>query len=144
MTAQRPPYKRPIWVWLISIFYFGFGASGIMAVGMALMLLSRGSVPPSELSALKTLLQSSLWGILPAASMAAAASLFFMRRLAFPLFVFLLITRLSMPIVFGSAYPAPGFSAGDAEMITGYAVGYGILLIVCLYVFRLRQRGMLR
>ncbi len=143
MTEKRPKHRRPIWVWLISVFYFGFGASGIMAVGMALVLFFRGSVPPEQLPVLNTMLQSSLWGLLPAVSVAGALSLFFMKKIAFPIFTGLLAIRTALPAIF-AAHPDYGFSKSTAEMIAGYALGYGILLGVCIYAYHLRKTGQLR
>jgi hypothetical protein len=142
MTRTPARSRRPIWVWLISVFYFGFGASGVMAAAMALMLIHRGSVEPAQLPELKILLQSSLWGLLPAISMAGALSLFFMKKTAFPIFISLLALRTAMPAIFAS-HPALGLSQANSDMILGYALGYAILLGVCFYVYRLGKSGLL-
>lgn len=143
MSPAHRKTRRSIWVWLISVFYLGFGVSGLMTVAMVLILLHRGGAGPEEVNSMKTLLQASLWGVLPAANIAGAVSLFLMRRIAFPIFTGLLIARLTLPAVLG-ANPAPGFSGTTTDMIGGYVLGYGILIAVCIYIYRLRQRGMLR
>ena len=143
MSPAQPKTRRSVWVWLISIFYLGFGVSGLMTVAMVLILLYRGGAGPEEVNSMKTLLQASLWGILPAANIAGAVSLFLMRRMAFPIFTGLLIARLALPLFPGPSFP-PGFSGTTADMIGGYVLGYGILIAVCIYTYRLRQTGMLR
>lgn len=143
MNPAKPKTRRSIWVWLISVFYLGFGVSGLMAVAMVLILLYRGGAGPEEVNSMKTLLQASLWGILPAANIAGAVSLFLMRRMAFPIFTGLLAVRLTLPI-FSSLPSPPGFSGTTTEMIGGYVLGYGILIAVCIYIYRLRQTGLLR
>lgn len=143
MSPAQPKTRRSVWVWLISIFYLGFGVSGLMTVAMVLILLYRGGAGPEEVNSMKTLLQASMWGILPAANIAGAVSLFLMRRMAFPIFTALLIARLALPLFPGPSFP-PGFSGTTADMIGGYVLGYGILIAVCIYTYRLRQTGMLR
>lgn len=143
MSPAQPKTRRSIWVWLISIFYLGFGASGLMTVAMVLILLYRGGAGPEEVNSMKTLLQASLWGLLPAANIAGAVSLFLMRRIAFPIFTGLLIARLTLPAVLG-ANPTRAFSGTTTDMIGGYVLGYGILIAVCIYIYRLRQTGILR
>jgi len=143
MTETSARSRRPIWVWLISVFYFGFGASGVMAVAMALVLFYRGSLQPAQMPELKILLQSTLWGLLPAISMAGALSLFFMKKIALFVFLFLLLLRTAMPVIL-SAHPDYKMLQGSSEMIAGYAIGYGILLGVCIYTYRLARSGMLK
>lgn len=143
MKAQNPKKRRPIWVWLISIFYLGFGLSGLMAVAMALVIFSQGKIPEGEIESLNTLMRSSLWGMLPAVNIAGAISLFLLRKIALPIFSVLLIVKLGLQLFFENTLAA-AFSGGNAEMIIGYGLGYGILLAVCIYTWRLKKAGILK
>ncbi|MBS3756782.1 MAG: hypothetical protein KGY56_13870 [Desulfobacterales bacterium] len=143
MTAQPGKPRRPIWVWLISIFYLGFGLSGLMAVGMALILYSQGNISADKLPSMYSLLRSSLWGILPAANIAAAVSLFMMRKIAFSIFTGLLIVKAILQVLFETPL-AEALAGQNTQMIIGYGLGYAILLAVCIYTYRLGQTGRLR
>lgn len=143
MAVQLRKTGRPVWVWLISIFYLGFGLSGLMAVGMALIIHAQGSGPAGEAASLQTILQASLWGILPAANIAGAISLFLMRKIAFYIFSGLLVVKACLQLLLEDAL-ATVFSSGNAQMIIGYGLGYGILLAVCIYSRYLAKTGVLR
>ena len=143
MTAQPGKTRRPIWVWLISIFYLGFGLSGLMAVAMALILYSQGNIPADKLPSMDYLLRSSLWGALPAINIAGAVSLFLMRKIAFPIFTGLLVIKVILQGIFETPL-GQALSSQNTEMIIGYGLGYAILLAVCIYTYRLGQAGRLK
>lgn len=89
-----------------------------------------------------SLMRSSLWGLLPAANIAGAVSLFFLRKIAFHIFSALFAAKISLQLFFETRL-AGAFSEGNAEMIIGYGIGYVILLAVCIYTWRLKQSGVL-
>lgn len=143
MGSQDSNSRRPIWIWLISIFYFGVGISGLMAIAMALAVNSQGPGPAGKVPELESLMYSSLWGLLPAANIAGAAVLFFLRKAAFLIFAGLFAAKLILQLIFES--PLSGaVSLGNNEMIIGYALGYIILLAVCIYTWHLTQTGLLK
>ncbi len=142
MIVRIKKPRRPVWVWVISIFYFGVGISGLMAVAMALIVHSQGPGPAGEASSMDDLMRSSLWGLLPAANIACAASLFMMRKIAFIVFSCMLAAKLMLQLLFETPL-SEALSGGNTEMIIGYGIGYIILIAVCLYTWRLRQTGLL-
>lgn len=143
MKTQNPKNRRPIWVWLISIFYLGFGLSGLMAVAMALIIFSQGKIPEGEIESLNSLMRSSLWGMLPAVNIAGAVSLFLLRKIAFPIFTGLLIIKLILQLFFETPL-AEALSSQNTQMIIGYGLGYAILTAVCIYTWRLKKTGILK
>ncbi|MCF8023950.1 MAG: hypothetical protein K9K82_00485 [Desulfobacteraceae bacterium] len=147
MMEQNQKKRRPVWIWVISIFYFGFGISGLMAIAMALIIHTQGAGPAGEIASLDDLMRSSLWGILPAANIAGAVSLFLMRRIAFAIFSGLLAAKIALQMFFetplSNAISGGGGSA-NMEMILGYGLGYIILLAVCIYARHLKKTGILK
>ncbi|MFP3981979.1 MAG: hypothetical protein ACLFUY_11320, partial [Desulfobacterales bacterium] len=123
--------------------YLGFGLSGLMAVAMALILYSQGNISADKLPSMYLMLRSSLWGILPAANIAGAVSLFLMRKIAFPIFTGLLVVKLILQVLFETPL-AEALAGQNTQMILGYGLGYAILLAVCIYTYRLGQSGRLR
>lgn len=143
MSAAGTHLRRSIWIWLISIFYFGIGISGFMLIAMALAVKSQGPGPAGQAPSLDVLMRSSLWGLLPAANIAGAVSLFFLRKIAFQIFSALLAAKLVLQMIFES--PLAGTAKeGDPEMIIGYGLGYIILVAVCIYTCRLKRSGLLK
>ena len=136
--------KRPLWVWVIAIFYFGFGLSGLMAITMAFLLQLQVTIPAEQTAALNHLMRSSLYGLLPAASIAGAVALFRMRRMAFYIFVSMLAVRLVQPLLFHPLLPVPVKPEDNSDMVIGYAMGYVILIAVCIYTFTLKKAGHLK
>ncbi|MFP4193414.1 MAG: hypothetical protein ACOCQI_00040 [Desulfosalsimonas sp.] len=143
MSNKNAHSRRPIWIWVISIFYFGIGISGLMVIAMALAVKSQGPGPAGQAPSLDDMMRSSLWGLLPAANIAAAASLFFLRKTAFHIFSALFAAKLVLQLVFETPFLG-AVSKGNAEMIIGYGLGYIILLVVCIYTWRLKQSGVLK
>lgn len=134
--------KRPKWVWAISIFYFLSAAYTLLSF----YLIHSGAVPVPEatqkyLTSLTALdyVFSVLIGL---AILAGAVSLFFLRRIAYPLFLGSLITNILVSVWHAlTKNLLAAFASGGA---IGMVIGWGILLAVCLYTRRLSKSGVLR
>jgi hypothetical protein len=133
--------KRPGWVWAISILFF-------LAAGWTLLsfyLIDTGGVP---LNAAQEAYFSSLTGVdygltilIGLANLSGAVALFLLRKLAFHLFAAAFVGNLlltaSQTLTKGwvAAIGGPGF--------VGAVIGWALLIAVCIYSWRLVQRGVL-
>jgi hypothetical protein len=133
--------RRPIWVWAIAIFYF---CTGVMTLLSFLQILTAPvDLPAKELAAIRT--QAKIWtlfGLLPALNIAAAVSLFKMRRIAFYLFSGVLaagLANIGLQLLFFDL--ASHIQSGRG--LVGAVIGYGITFTVCIYTYRLKKSGAL-
>src|SRR3989338_1768522 len=95
---QAVPNKRPKWVWAISIFYF-FSAVYTL---LSLYLIHSGAVavPEATRKYLENLTALDYAFSIPIglANLAGAVSLFFLRKVAYPLFLGSLIFSILMSV----------------------------------------------
>jgi hypothetical protein len=136
-TTERK--KRPTGVWVIFIFYlFAF-----LYTSLSYYLVYSGKIPPSP--ALKAYLSQLTWvdtalslltGVF---NLAAAFLLFQLRSIALKLFVISFAANVLITLYhiankgFLAALPSGGFF--------GLLLGWGMLLAICLYAWRLEKNG---
>lgn len=100
-------------------------------------------MPAEELAVIRAQAKTwTLYGLLPAANIAAAISIFKMRKIAFYLFSFILSARLAI-IVFHALFTDMTEQITMGPALTGTIIGFGINLAVCFYTYRLKQEGRL-
>jgi hypothetical protein len=143
-NPARGAKKRPVWVWLISVFY----ALSFLVLVRLIALIASGAVPASAqlskyLASLGTF--GFFLGILqPLISLAAAATLFMLRKEATYLFWLLLgFTVVSNLWTFALKSGIGGGPAKSGSPL-GAIIGIGIQLFVCLYAQQLKVQGTLR
>ncbi len=142
MADDSPPTKkRPGWVWVISIFFF-LSAPLIL---LSFYLISTGAVP---LDAAGEAYFSSLTGLvygltifMGSANLLGATALFLLRKFAFYLFAAAFGANLLLTAwhIATKAWVAEIPGSGPVGALFGLAVG----VAVCVYCWRLIQRGVL-
>jgi hypothetical protein len=140
--------QRPVWVWLIFVFYVVSAGWGLVL--QCLVFFGLYTLPPEQqalvgnMSAVARLFAVGA-GIL---NLVAATSLWLLRRVAFPLFSLVLVLGIGTTVkqaLPGGMYNRM-FSQGPVmAAITLVSVSFGVLIIVAiwLYVLRLRRQGVL-
>ena len=132
--------KRPFWVWIISAFYL---LSGFLTL-LSLWQIQSGLVPvkPGELADLKrTSLIWSLGGIIPILNLAGAVSLFLLKKSAF--YIFMALLALSLSNALWQVLTTDWFQEIGGQGSIGAMIGYGLAIVICYYIYRLKQRGVL-
>ncbi|MBE9060759.1 hypothetical protein [cf. Phormidesmis sp. LEGE 11477] len=126
--------KRPVWVWLISVPYIFLNAWFLLSA--FLFLSGIVSVPPDLPPELAASINDKLTGNAPfflithsCLCLAAAIALVRLRKVAFYLFAVLL-----------------GISLFNIEIdgLSGTTFDWIILIAICIYTWRLKQKGVLR
>ncbi|MFQ5929900.1 MAG: hypothetical protein ACE5MK_09385 [Acidobacteriota bacterium] len=138
---RRKP-KRPIGVWIVSIFYF-FTAS-FATVGWLLVLSDTVPLPSPEKEYYESLSPADYAVTFGLAfiTFSAAISLFFLRKVA--------VTLFSVSLVVGLTHTAWHFSTKglgsvmDRSSLVGMITQWSILACVCIYSRRLQRKGLLR
>lgn len=133
--------KRPRWVWAISIFLF-------LSAGWTLLsfyLIGTGTIP---LNAAQEAYFSSLAGLdygltilLGLANLFGAIALFLLRKVAFYLFVTAFGTNLLLT-AWHTVTKGWVAAIGGAGLV-GAIIGWGLIIAVCIYSWKLIQRGVL-
>lgn len=133
--------KRPIWVWVISIFYF---VSALWTLFSFYMIYSGAlPLPPEQARYFASLTALDYFFTVATAclSIAAVIALFLLRKAAFYLFLagLGLDIVLSVEQLIANDLPAALGLAG----LVGAAFGWVILGAICYYTWRLKKRGVL-
>lgn len=136
--------KRPGWVWAISIFYFLF-AGGIL---FFLYLIGTGAVP---LNAAQETFFSSLTGLeygltilMGLANLFGAVALFLLRKFAFNLFVTALGANLLLTALYAETEGLVAAIGGPSLAgLVGSLIAWALIIAVCIYSWKLIQRGVL-
>ena len=144
-----PPRIRPGWVWGIFIFYVVTTAWGLLA--RLLIYLGVYPVPEQQQAILcNQSTASALFGLaLMALNLAAAVWLWLLRKRAFDLFVAafaLSVASVIWQLIGGGGPLATILSQGTLMVVIttfSLVVGWTISLAICLYVWNLRQKGVL-
>jgi hypothetical protein len=133
--------KRPRWVWAISIFFF-------LSAGWTLLsfyLISTGAIP---LNAVQKEYYDRLAGvdyavsiIMGLANLVGAVALLLLRKIAFYLFAVALGANLILA-AWHTATKGWMAAVGGAGFV-GVVIGWVLLIAVCIYSWRLVQRGVL-
>jgi hypothetical protein len=132
--------KRPKLVWVICAFT-GFSA---VFIALSYYLVYSGAIPltPAQEQYLGSLssLDRAVSFTIAAINLSAATFLFLLRRHAAPLFTL----GLSISVLTGIWHALyQGWPAAVGGSVSGTLIGWGISLAVCLYAWRLVQRGVL-
>lgn len=139
---QSKHIKRPKWVWAISFFYF---ISAIYTL-LSLYLIHTGAIPIPEatkayldsLTTIDHIITIVIWVVI----LVGAISLFFLRKMAYPLFLISFVVNILMSLwhMLSKNMLSALVSGGAIGMI----IGWGMLLAVCLYAKKLAKLGVLR
>jgi hypothetical protein len=141
MADDNLKKKRPGWVWAISIFFF-LSAGWTL---LSLYLIDTGAIP---LSAIQEAYFNSLTGadygltiFIGLANLLGAVALFLLRKLAFYLFVTAFGANLILTVwhMVTKGWVAAIGGAG----LVGAVIGWVLLAAVCIYSWKLIQRGVL-
>jgi hypothetical protein len=134
--------KRPAWVWVISVIYF-------VGAGYALLLfyvIGSGNV---QLNSAQQAYFDSLTVMdhvaaiaIGSANMLGAVLLFLLRKPAFYLFVGTFCAGILVAV--WETITTNWVEAMPAGGLVGSAIGWAISLVVCMYCWRLIQRGVLK
>ena len=140
-TYQGKAKKRPGWVWVISIFIF-FSAAWTL---LSFYLIYSGAIPlqPEQKAyfARLTSVDYSLTILLGITNLIGAVALFFLRRIAFYLFVGVLVLN-SVMTLWHVLFKDWATAMGGAGLF-GMLIGYGLIVAVCLYAWKLKKSGVL-
>jgi len=138
-TLQKK--KRPGWVWAISIFFF-------LSAGWTLLsfyLINTGAVP---LNAIQKEYFGRLAGvdyglsvIMGLTNLIGAVALFFLRKVSFYLFATAFGANLILAL-WHTVTRGWVAAVGGAGFV-GALIGWGLLIVVCIYSWKLLQRGVL-
>jgi len=133
--------RRPKLVWVV-LLWFLFSA-GYTILSFVLIYSGLISVTPEQAAYLRSLspLDYTLTLAIASLNIAGAVSLFLLRRVAFQLFTIALVASLLATVAHAVS---KGFLAAlGGTGAVGLVIGYGILVLVCLYTRRLKARGVL-
>lgn len=140
---SNEPQRRPFWVWVISLFYLLTGTLALMTLGRFLGMDAVGDRAADVLTVKKQALTWSIYGVLPAASVAGGALLLMLHRWAFYAFLLALLLNivniLRYVMVTGGSFQ---FISGSSAV--GVLVGLGVIVTVCVYTYRLKMRNVLK
>jgi hypothetical protein len=142
MDAAPARPKRPIWVWVISIFFF-------VSAGWTLLsfaLIFSGIIPLDAAQKAYfdklTAVDYAATLIIGACNFIGAIALFLLRRIAVPLFATALALTLVMTI--WQSATKGWVEAMSGPGLVGALVGYALLIVVCIYAWHLSRKGVLR
>lgn len=134
--------KRPILVWVISIWY---GAAGILAILGRFAMVTHLVVPPGRMGEqlqFMTWLDYAILNSMALVRVWAAISLFRLRAIAAPLLG--LLSAAGILNTFRYALTKTWLARSGTPTLIATAVGLLISIGVALYASRLRYRGILR
>ena len=147
-VASEPPRMRPGWVWAIFLYYVVTSAWGLVAY--VLIRLNLYPVPTEQQAMLRSLPTSeALVGFLiTALSLFAATMLWLLRREAVNLFIAVFILTVCHTVfnVIAGGPLATLLGQGTLMRVMAgfsFVVAWGILLAICVYAWKLRERGLL-
>ncbi len=134
--------KRPVWVWVISILFFLSAASTLFSY----YLIASGKIPlsPTEKAYLESLTSvditiSILIGLI---NLIGAVNLFLLRKQAFYFFLSAFILNVAVTVwqILNKGF----VEAMQASGLIGMLIGWGILVVVCVYTKKLEKSGILK
>jgi len=128
--------KKPFWIWLISAFYLFAGVASLFSL---LGIVASPQGIPQEMRS--KALGWTLWGMIPLLNIIGAFSLFRMKKAAHSIFCAILGLGLANALLRALFDPDP-LLTGSNELI-GTALGYVILVLVCIYTYNLKKHGAL-
>ena len=132
-------FKRPALVWAFTL-YFLYSSVFEASRTYGIWAGNFGEDLQASYDGL-TVVDWMMWGALILLTLSATAALFFLKRIAVNLFVFVLainILTLLYQMTIGS-----GIAAGEVSGV-GVVMGFGIYVLTCAYAFSLRVTGVLK
>lgn len=143
MTGPPKKPKRPVWVWIICIFY---AFSALWTILSFYLILSRSiPVTPPVKAYMESLgaIDYAATIILLLLSLSATLTLFMLRKEAYYLFCTSLIINIAMTIWHSIAKGALEAMASIKGSMTGAVIGWAILSAICIYSRHLKSRQIL-
>ena len=134
--------KRPIWVWIISIFYLI--SAGWTLFSFFLIFSGAIVISPAQEAYFNSLTTTdfTLTIAVGGANLVGAVTLFLLRKVAFYFFLAALGTTLMLT---AWHWTTKGWAeALGGAGLTGALIGYGLSFAVCVYAWRLTKKGTLR
>lgn len=140
-AVTQPPTKRPKLVWVVFLFYLF--SVGYTAFSFFLIFSGYVSVAPEQAAYLRNLsvFDWAITCLTATLNLAAAISIFLLRKIAFYLFVTSL--GLSMLQALVHAFTTTFVAALGGPGAVGLVIGFAISIAVCGYAWRLKARGIL-
>jgi hypothetical protein len=139
---QRVRHERPILVWLISAFFF---LSAIWTL-LSFYLILSGAIPlePAQKAYFDRLtpLDYALTVATGLLNLAGAVMLFLLRKIA--LYLFLSAIGLTAVSTLWQAAAKGWVEALGGAGLVGALIGYVLLVVVCIYAWRLSKKGVLQ
>jgi hypothetical protein len=141
--------RRPVWVWVIFVFYVVSVGWGLVL--QCLMFLGLYALPPEQQALVGDMSGAARLfavgsGIL---ALVAATSLWLLRKVAFPLFSIVLV--LGIGTIVKQALPGGMYNKMFGQgpivaVVTVFSLSVGVLISVAIwwYVLHLRRRGVLK
>jgi hypothetical protein len=148
--ADEAPYLgRPMWVWIISLYYFVFtpiGLIGILAMPMlkTFILSQHAALRSGQVAYFDSLNYSdyALMGIALLVNLVAAILLFLLRKAA--LYVFAASFGLSVLMMIYNIACKHWLEGAGGGGIVGALFGWGVTVAIIIYVWQISKKGVLR
>jgi hypothetical protein len=139
--VSQPIRKRPKLVWVAFLFYL-FSA-GYTLLSFLLIYSGTITVTPDQAAYFRNLsvIDHGFTVLIGSLHLFGAVTLFMLRRVAFYLFTAALALSLVLTVIHSLT---KGFIAALGEGgAVGVLLGYGIAVVICVYAWKLRTRGVL-
>ena len=130
--------KRPVLVWVFSIYFFltvGFWLLTYFLVYVGIQPMTRAVY---EYFGNFTALDYSVFILIGLAQFTGAVALFLLRKIALPIFV----TELVVISFYTVWYQDTTIAISKQGLMEIY-IGYGLLIAVCIYSWKLKEEGIL-
>ena len=148
-AVEAPYLGRPMWVWIISLYYFVFtpiGAIGIVAMPFlrSFILSSSAHLPAGQRAYFESLNNSdyALMGVILLINLVAAILLFLLRRGA--LYAFAVSFAASILLTIYNIACKNWLAGAGSSGIVGSVFGWGISIAIICYVWQISRKGVLR
>jgi hypothetical protein len=148
-AVEAPYLGRPMWVWIISLYYFVFtplGAIGIVAMPFlrSFILSSSVHMPEGQRAYFESLNNSdyALMGVILLINLVAAILLFLLRRAA--LYAFAVSLAASILLTIYNIACKNWLTGAGSSGIVGAVFGWGVSIAIICYVWQISRKGVLR
>ena len=132
-------FKRPALLWAFTL-YFLYSTVFEISRTYGIWAGNFGEELRSSYDGL-TAVDWIVWGVLTILTLTATATLFFLKRIAVVLFIFILainVLSFVFQVTMGS-----GSAVGDLGGV-GVVMGFGVYILICVYAVSLRVNGVLK
>ncbi|NVO15086.1 MAG: hypothetical protein HXX10_13710 [Rhodoplanes sp.] len=134
--------RRTVWIWVIFLWF-------LFSVGWTLLsfyLIRSGVVPVEPVQQAYfdrlTIVDYASTVLVAALNLAGALALFMLRKAALPIFLTGIV--LSVGLIAWQTYSKGWAEALGGSGLVGAVIGYGLILAICTYTWRLARRGVLQ